>query len=183
MTIADPTKFEAQIMVSEIDILKVTLGGVASVQVQAISSGSFPATVTHIAPTATIQSGVVNYQVTVELTSLQLVSTQGQRRTAATGDVTTAIPSGRFGQESGSGNLTQEQIDQIRQQRQQARTEQSGGQSEQTPTSPAANAQLSEGMTITVTITTAEHDNVLLVPTQAIISQGGGTFVQVVPSL
>jgi hypothetical protein len=148
--------------------------------VQAMPGESFPATVTHITPTATIQSGVVNYQVTVELTSLQPISTQSQARTAATGNVTTGAPSGRFGQAFSSGNLTQEQINQIRQQRQQAQAGPSGGQSTQAPAASAGNAQLSEGMTITVTITTAQKNNVLLVPTQAIISQGGGTFVQVI---
>lgn len=181
VTIADPTKFEAQIMVSEIDILNVSLEEAASVQVQAMPGVSFPATVTHIAPTATIQSGVVNYQVTVELTSLQPITTQRQTRTAATGNVTTGAPSGRSGQGFSSGNLTQSQINQMIQQRQQARAGagQSGGQSTQAPAAPTGNAQLSEGMTITVTITTAQRNNVLLVPTQAIISQGGGTFVQV----
>ncbi len=139
VTIADPTKFEADIMVSEIDILKVKLGGAASVQVQALPGLTFPATVTHIAPTATIQSGVVNYDVTVELTSLQPVSTQ----------------------------------------RQQAEAGQSGGQSAPAPTASTGNIQLAEGMTITVTITTAQKQDVLLVPNQAIISRAGGTFVQV----
>ncbi len=202
VTIADRTKFEAQIMVSEVDILKVTVDGNASVQVQAMPGVSFPAKVTHIAPSATIQSGVVNYQVKVELTSLQPIIVQQQ---IATGNVTAGAPFPRFGQSFGSANLTQEQIDQIRQQRQarsgqsfgsanltqeqinqmiqqrqQAMAGQAGGQSSQAPGTPTQNVQLSEGMTITVTITAAERSNVLLVPSQAIISRGGETLVQVV---
>ena len=67
--IADPNKFEADILVSELDISQVQEGGEASVQVDAFGL-SLPATVTHIAPTATISSGVVNYNVTVEVQSI-----------------------------------------------------------------------------------------------------------------
>jgi len=68
--IADPNKFEADILVNEMDILQVMLEGEARVEVEAMQGVSFPAEVAHISPTATIQSGVVNYEVTVELTSL-----------------------------------------------------------------------------------------------------------------
>jgi len=71
VTIADPDSFEADILVSEMDILQVELGGEAWVQVDAMQGLSLPAEVTHISPTATIQSGVVNYEVTVEVASLQ----------------------------------------------------------------------------------------------------------------
>jgi RND family efflux transporter MFP subunit len=67
--IADPNKFEAEILVSELDIEQVQVGGEALVKVDATGL-SLPATVTHIAPTATIQSGVVNYNVTVEVQSV-----------------------------------------------------------------------------------------------------------------
>jgi len=69
--LADPNKFEAEIMVSEMDILQVKEGGEASVQVDAMSGISLPATVTHISPTATIQSGVVNYEIKIEVQSLE----------------------------------------------------------------------------------------------------------------
>ncbi len=68
--LADPNKFEADILVSEMDILQLGLGKQASVQVDAMPGMSFPAKITHISPTATIQSGVVNYEVKVELQSL-----------------------------------------------------------------------------------------------------------------
>lgn len=68
--LSDPNKFEADILVNEMDILQVKLGGEARVEVEAMQGVSFPAEVAHISPTATIQSGVVNYEVTVELTSL-----------------------------------------------------------------------------------------------------------------
>jgi len=199
VTIADPTKFEAEIMVSEANILEVALGEVASVQVEAMPGVSLPAKVTQKAPSATIQSGVVNYQVKVELTSLQPITTQRQPATAATGNVSSGAPSGRFGQAFGSGNLTQEQINQMRQQRQSA-TAATGNitpgvssgrfgqpfgssgnltQEQINQGAPTQSVQLAEGMTVTVSITTAERNNVLMVPVQAIISRGGGTFVQV----
>ena len=64
VTVADPNKFEADILVSEKDISQVKLGGEATVQVDTMPGVTLPAKVTHIAPTATIQSGVVNYKVT-----------------------------------------------------------------------------------------------------------------------
>ncbi|MBI2849655.1 MAG: biotin/lipoyl-binding protein [Chloroflexi bacterium] len=104
--VADPTKFEADLLVNETDISKIKLGAIASVDLQAVTGVSLSATVTHIAPTATIQQGVVNYKVTVGIQSLQPIA-QAQRQVSAD-----------FG--GGSANLTQEQINQLRQQRQQA---------------------------------------------------------------
>ncbi len=69
--VVDPDKFEAEIMVNEMDTSSIQLGAEASIQVDAVGGISFPATVTHISPTATIQSGVVNYKVTVELEPLE----------------------------------------------------------------------------------------------------------------
>ncbi len=183
VTIADPTKFEAQIMVSEVNILKVKLDGDATVQVEAAQGVSLPAKITYVAPSGTIQSGVVNYQVKVELTSLQPLTTQ-QPATAATGNVTAGAPSRRSGQTFGSANLTQEQINQMRQQRQRAQAGQGFGsanltQSGQAPATASGDLKLAEGMTVTVSIITAAKNSVLMVPTQAVISQGGGTLVQV----
>ncbi len=76
--LADPNKFEADILVSEMDILQVKIGGEAWVEVDAMPGVSLPAEVTHIAPTATIQSGVVNYEVKVEIESLEAVAREQQ---------------------------------------------------------------------------------------------------------
>ncbi len=70
-TIADPSQFEADILVTENDIFSVKVGGEATVSLDALSGLTFPAKITYIAPTATVSSGVVNYSVTVTLTSLQ----------------------------------------------------------------------------------------------------------------
>jgi len=74
--LADPDKFEAEIMVSEMDIFQVKEGGEAWVQVDAMPGLSLPAKVTHISPTAPIQSGVVNYEVKIEIQSLRLENFQ-----------------------------------------------------------------------------------------------------------
>lgn len=78
MTLADPDKFEVSILVSEMDISQVEKGGRATLQADAISRMIFPARVTYIAPTATIQSGVVNYKVKVEVESLSGNSSASQ---------------------------------------------------------------------------------------------------------
>jgi RND family efflux transporter MFP subunit len=122
--LADPNKFEADIMVSEMDIIQVKLGGEAWVQVDAMSGLTFPAEVIHISPTSTIQSGVVNYEVKVEVKSLE--AGMHKRQAAISEDF-----------------------------------------------------QLREGLTVTVTILVDERTDVLLVPSLAIISQGGQTYVQV----
>jgi RND family efflux transporter MFP subunit len=76
--LADPEKFEADILVSEMDIFQVKLGGDATVQIDAMQMLILPAKVTHISPTATIQSGVVNYKVKVELEPLEGIMPEGQ---------------------------------------------------------------------------------------------------------
>ncbi len=87
--LADPNKFEADILVSEMDIMQVKLGGKAWVQVDAIQGMSLPAKVTRISPTATIQSGVVNYEVKVELEPLEaVIQEQQQARQAAVEKIT-----------------------------------------------------------------------------------------------
>ncbi|MFC1962124.1 HlyD family efflux transporter periplasmic adaptor subunit, partial [Chloroflexota bacterium] len=82
--IADPNKFEAEIMVSEMDISQVKEGGDARVQVDAMLGLTLPAKVTHISPTATIQSGVVNYKVKVEVASLEEMIQERQAARQAT---------------------------------------------------------------------------------------------------
>jgi pyruvate/2-oxoglutarate dehydrogenase complex dihydrolipoamide acyltransferase (E2) component len=174
--IADPNKFEAEILVSEMDILQVTLGMPASVEVDAAQGMSFPASVTHISPTATIQQGVVNYQVRVELQSLvpaetaATSSTQGQTEFSAE-----AFPQ-RLNQAVNEGHITQEQADEMLKQMQQAQA----GQQGQTSTAIPQDFQLREGLTVTVSIIVDERKDVLLVPNAAINSQGGQSYVQVV---
>lgn len=177
--IADPNKFEADVMVSEMDILQVRLGGKATVQVDAMPSLILPAKVTHISPTATIQSGVVNYKVKVELeslTPLEASAVSGKQEQSQTG-LEASNP--RLDEALEAGRITQEQAEQIR--------ERLGlvpetGQKPQGIMSQGAlpdEFQLREGLTVTVSILVQERNNVLLVPNKAITRQGQETYVQV----
>ena len=175
--LADPSKFEADILVSEMDILQVQLGGEAWVQVDAMSGMSLPAKVTHISPTATIQSGVVNYQVKVEIEPLESVM---QERQAAQQEAMQKIEQGelpeRLQQAIEEGQITQEQAEEMMKQMQQGQGRQQG----QSPTIIPEDYQLREGLTVTVTILVDERTDVLLVPNAAITSQAGKSYVQVV---
>ncbi|MGD1119576.1 MAG: HlyD family efflux transporter periplasmic adaptor subunit [Dehalococcoidales bacterium] len=207
--VADPNKFEANILVSEMDISKVTVGGSATVAVDA-TSGTYPAKVTQIAPTATISSGVVNYSVVVTLTSTTPINlnssfpavsgnntaqlsqllqnavkagriTQAQAdetlKNAASGNFT--LPPGLFpssgnftlpnGAASGNGTLPG------------GFSGSAGGtRRSQTSSVAATNAQLRQGMTVTVSVIVASRTNVLVVPNGAITTANGQNTVEVV---
>ena len=172
VVIADPAKFEADILVSEIDIFQVKLGGEASVQVDAVQGMSLPAEVTHISPTATIQQGVVNYKVKVELQSLEAAMQERQeaRQKAMQGELPEGIKKAIE-----EGRLTQEQAEAMMEQMQPGQ----GWQQGQVSTAIPEDFQLREGMTVTVSIIIDERSDVLLAPNSAITIQGRQTYVQV----
>jgi RND family efflux transporter MFP subunit len=177
VTIADPDKFEAEIYVSELDIVNVELGSTASVAVDALDI-TVPAEVTHISPTATIQSGVVNYTVRVELESLDTLIQEQQAAMQNRPDMSD-MASGQFPppiqQAIDSGEMTQEeaeaQMEQMQQQMAAAQAEQQAA---------LENIQLREGLTVTVSLVVEEATDVLLVPNGAITTTGGQASVQVV---
>jgi len=175
--LADPSKFEADIFVSEMDIGQVELGGEAWVQLDSIPGINLLAEVTHISPTATIQSGVVNYQVKVEIQPLEEVA---QQRQAARQEAIEKIQQGelpeRLQQAIEEGRITPEQAEEMMEQMQPGQ----GGQQGQVPAAISENLQLREGLTVTVSILVDERTNVLLVPNSAITSQRGQTYVKVV---
>ena len=74
MEVARTTDFEVDILVSEMDIFQVSEGENATVQIDALPGMSLLAQVTYISPTATIASGVVNYEVKVEIQPLEAVA-------------------------------------------------------------------------------------------------------------
>jgi RND family efflux transporter MFP subunit len=150
VTLADPDRFEADILVSELDIADVELGDTAWIEVDALGV-TLSAEVVHISPTATIQSGVVNYAVTVEVQSMETMA-QG-----APG----GMPEGFTPPE---GSTLPEDF-----------TLPEG----QMPVVTAEDVQLREGMTITVSLIVEEATDVLLVPNGAITTAGGQTYVQV----
>ncbi|MBI4186092.1 MAG: biotin/lipoyl-binding protein [Chloroflexi bacterium] len=167
--IADPDKFEADILVSEMDILQIRLGGEARVQVDAMSGLSLPAKVTHISPTANIQQGVVNYKVKVEVQSPEAVI---QERQQARQDVSSGALPERIKQAIEEGRITQEQAEEMMKQRQ-------GGQSVPVPTTAAEGFQLREGLTVTVSVITAQRSNALLIPNAAVTRRGMASYVKV----
>jgi len=174
--LADPNKFEAEVMVSEMDIMQVKLEGEATVQVDAMQGLSLPAKVTHIAPTATIQQGVVNYKVKVEVESLEAVMKEWQE---ARREVMEKVAQGelpeRLKQAIKEGRITQERAEEMMKQKQQGQ----GWQQGRVPTMFPGDFQLREGLTVTVSILVDERNDVLLVPNSAITTQGGRTCVQV----
>jgi len=195
--IADPNKFEADILVSEMDILQVKLGGDAVVQVDAMQGVSLPAKVAHIAPTATIQSGVVNYSVKVEVLSLEsMAQEQGEKGKQIMTDIAegelppflqTAVDEGRMTQAEAEEFLAQGPPEgftppegfQPPEGMEFPAMSESPAQG-QLPSMELTNFQLREGLTVTVSIIVAERTDVLLVPNGAVIQEGFKSYVQVV---
>ena len=164
--LADPTQFETEVFVSEMDIFKVKLGTRATVQVNAVPTLTLPAKVVWISPTARLQSGVVNYQVKVEIESLQAVHQEQQE---ARQEISPEELPEQVKKAIEEGRITQEQAEEMMKQRQQG----------QVPAAILEGFQLREGLTVTVSIIVKEKDNVLLVPNSAITTQGRQTYVQV----
>jgi multidrug efflux pump subunit AcrA (membrane-fusion protein) len=169
VTVADPDKFEMNILVSEMDIMKVNIGGDATISLNSLSGVSLPAKVTQIAPTATISSGVVNYAVTVNITSVTPVAsgfpsgaTANTTNPSATGNATR--PAGGITPRAGASGAPF-----------------SGSRSTgQLPSTVAQNFQLKQGLTGTVDLIVSQRINVLVVPNNAITKSGGQSTVQVV---
>jgi multidrug resistance efflux pump len=176
--IADPNKFVANILVTEHDVVSVKIGDNATVSFNALQGLNYPAKITQIAPLATIQQGVVNYQVTVELTSLTPVfpSRSGQNSSQSANGTfpsnrtpgTSSAGTPAFGGAPASGTTTPPS---------------------NTPAPPAGRVPstgttqpitLKDGLSATVTIPIQEKDNVLILPSRVIVRQGQNNTVQVV---
>jgi len=92
--IVDPTRFEVEIMVNQMDIFQVKQDGEARVQIDALTGVKLPAKITHISPTATVQSGVVNYSVKVEIVSTTPLPAEGTATPSASAPTGTQGRSG-----------------------------------------------------------------------------------------
>ncbi len=124
VSIADPSQYQASILVNELDIPQVKIGDTATITADAVPNSVFTATVTEISPTATISSGVVNYPVTVELQALTPITSNSTSRSfGASGNTSrsfgasgnsTAL-SDRLQQAVASGQMTEQQAQQIEQ--------------------------------------------------------------------
>jgi HlyD family secretion protein len=184
--IADPSRFEVELLVSETDIFDVALGGEAYVQVDAMDLPDLPAEVTYISPTATISSGVVNYGVTVEVESLDAIREQQQEAMQARQEemqaAAEAAAAGEMPEQLQAaietGEITQEQAEAMVQQMQQM-PQMEGATLEDMPGMIPEGLELKEGLSVTVSITIEGVSDALLVPNGAITYRGGAAYVQV----
>ena len=192
--LADPAKFEADVLVNEMDIFQVRLSGEAIVQIDAMQGITLPAQVTHISPSATIQSGVVNYKVRVEIQSLAPVVREGLgSRPEATPDIVSGEFPARLQQAVDEGRMTQEQAEEFMKRIQSgegpSRADRASGrgsgdtppegEQRRAPPTPPQDFHLREGLTVTVSIIVNERKDALLVPNSAITTRGSTTSVQV----
>jgi len=179
MQVADPARFEAGLLVSEMDIFEVELGREATVQVDALSMLNLPAEVTYVSPTATIQSGVVNYEVKVEVESLETIRQEQQEAMQERQEAMPELSPGelpeRLREAVEQGQITQEQAEEMVKQWQQGEGVATGSM----PTLIPEDFQLKEGLSVTISIVVEERNDVLLVPNQAVTYWGGETYVQV----
>jgi multidrug efflux pump subunit AcrA (membrane-fusion protein) len=208
--IADPDKFEADILVSEMDIPKVKVSGEATVTADALTGIILPAKVTHIAPTATISSGVVNYAVKVEISELPDVSQNRMGMPAFSSNATAGTLPPMLQKAVDEGKMTQEQAEAFVKNGPPANSgppegftppagftppegsvfgegfafsDMSGSKAtSQLPSSPlsADEIQLRQGLTVTVSIVVANRTDVILVPNSAVTKTGAESSVQVV---
>ncbi len=211
VSIIDPVNFQVVVLVSEMQIYNLSIGTPATVQAVALSSYTFPGKVSLIAEAPTIQSNVVNYQVTVLMDPVDAATLQAQlnrtsagsasarSRTSSTGGQTsssqaaanlpsdnqTASDNRTFSRPASSGQPSDNQTAAGPNSTGRSFTGQSAGaggqnQQAQAATTLPADFRLREGLTVTVSIVTAQKTNVLLVPNKAITSQGGKYYVQLV---
>ena len=173
------------------------VGQSASVAVDAMPGFIFPAKVTEIAQQANNQQGVVNYQVTAELTSLQPVAGQVDTGSNESGN---AMPFPVFGDKGNvmmppaqvevnpgrgpSGEITTvpENLPTVKPDRVFPDKPGSGMAPEMTsmPGNPVSGISLRDGLTVIVSITLLEKKGVIVVPNRAITRQAGEYTVQVI---
>lgn len=184
MQLADPNQFAANILVTESDIFSVKIGGEATVSLDALSGLIFPAKITKIAPLATVSQGVVNYKVTVELTSLRpmVAGFTGQRQNQAStgGMMPTGIPGFTGGTPPAGANFpASTAIPFTGRQFPPSTGETSGSQPSGSGAGNMTDITLRDGLTATVTIVIQKKDNILLVPNRALSRQGRDTVVKI----
>ncbi len=181
MSIADPAKFSVDILIGELDIDRIEVEMDAIVQLSASSASSFPAKVTKIAPTATTESGVVNYEVKVELLSAeemqQLLISQAQANpTSSSGQPPSGEPSSG---EPPSGRPPSGRPPSGETPSGQPSSQPTASSTESSGSASLTLDQLRDGLSATVTITIQEKQNILMVLNKAITRQGGKNIVQV----
>jgi len=99
--VIDPVNFQTEVLVNEMEIYELSIGTPATVQAVALASYTFPAKISLIAETPTIQSNVVNYKVTVQMDPVDAATVQAQ----STGRTPSGITSARV-RTTGAGAQT-----------------------------------------------------------------------------
>ncbi len=186
VTIVDPNKFKAEVLVGETDISNVKVNGDATVELDAITGVSFPAKVISISPTATVSQGVVSYSVKVELSSqpaAQQGSTQSNTANQSTlpegftpGQLPEGFTPGQLPEGFTPGQLPEGFTPGELPSGFTAGQSQTGTQASVTSES----IQLREGLTATVSIIIQQKTNVLYIPNQAIKTVNGTATVNVI---
>ena len=189
--VADPTRFETRVLVSEMDIAQLREGGTALVVVDSLTGVTLPASITQISPRASIQSGVVNYVVTVEISSTEIALPERQTPAEGRPQLEPGVIPERLQQAIDSGQMTREQAEAMMQ-----RIAEDGGQagggliggggfrqdSGQTASRPQmslADIQLRQGLSVTITLVVEQASDVLLVPNAAISYRSPQALVKV----
>lgn len=225
IVVADTSKFEAHLLVNEMDMPNISVGMAATIQASALPNVTLPARVTAIFPVATIQSGVVNYAVTATVLSVP----SGGSGTTASADpakaaaaekaladaLAKAVSSGQITQAQAGqlktrlssmvGNMTADQVNQlVTTMVQGAASGSTAGQSQfggngttsrsgtggaftngggqisgQSTGSIPTSFQLRQGLSLTVNLIEQQKQNVLVVPNQAVKTQGSTSTVLV----
>ena len=160
VSVAALDKFEAKMLVNEMDVTRIKVGMPATVQVAAFVNTVFPAEVIAISPTATVKGGVVSYQVNARLLSPQDTLSSSTVQPSSQGTVSVNTMQNLIGASGGRVQVI----------------------SAQEPRSASQIAQLRDGFTATIKILIEEKKGVVLVPNRAIIREGANTSVQVMNS-
>jgi len=196
IVLADTSKFKANMMVNEMDIPNVSVGMTATVQASALPNLTLPARVTAISPVSTSQSGVVNYAVTATVLQVTI---------PAAGTTNPATPSGSTGQTgmtttptttpnfpgrlpsttttaptttpNSSGQVPLTTTTTTPQTFSGTGRQTGGGLIGQSNT--AATAQLRQGLSLTINLIEQQKQDVLVVPNQAVKTQGTTSTVLV----
>ena len=111
--IIDPVNFQVVVLVNEMEIYNLSIGTPATVQAVALPTYTFPGKVSLIAEAPTIQSNVVNYQVTVQMDPVTAATLQAQSTSRTSAGTTSARtrPSGTGGQTSNAQTAANLQSD------------------------------------------------------------------------
>jgi RND family efflux transporter MFP subunit len=170
--ILDPTQLEVDVLINEMDINNVKVGTPARVQITSIPGMNLSATVFAMSPTATVQGGVVNYMVKLNV--------EPPKPTGGTffnrGQTASVTTDAQDSVQDVADNVTQNSAQNTAHNSAQNVARNFAQNTAQD--SSASTPVIREGMSTTITIITAQSQNALLLPIGAVTRQGRNTVVQ-----